>query len=185
MVILVIYQTLFDSVVVDVAVGSGRLIRFTVNAFPRTGLKYCTNWPQRRAEFCYDRNENKRKFPFIDHFNQFIEPSGKLTVIKLPNIFEIFVTIENELPNNSSGISSITISRSKSGVSSVTPGGKTGVARVTLSCNRRLSSLKSPFLESKIQKLESFVCKMRSFSFTPNTECRDRKVSWGRLSWMY
>lgn len=112
---------------------------------------------------------------------QFIEPCRVLTVIKLPNIFEIFVTIENELPNNSSGISSITISRSKSGVSSVTPGGKTGVARVTLSCNRRLSSLKSPFLESKIQKLESFVCKMRSFLFSPNTECRDRKVSLGRI----
>lgn len=57
----------------------------------------------------------------------------ELTVIKLPKILDTLVTILNELPNNSSGISNMTISRLKSGVSSVTPGGKTGVARVTLS----------------------------------------------------
>lgn len=48
-----------------------------------------------------------------------------LTIIRSPKIWEIFVTIVNELPKSSSGISSMTISRLKSGVSSVTPGGRT------------------------------------------------------------
>lgn len=70
------------------------------------------------------------------------------TIIRSPKIFEMFVTIENELPNSSSGMSSITIPRSKSGVSSVVPGGRTGVARVTRTNEAPSSSSLS--LKSKI-----------------------------------
>lgn len=40
-------------------------------------------------------------------------------MIRSPNIFETFVTVENELPKSGSGISNDTLPRSKSGVSSV------------------------------------------------------------------
>lgn len=61
------------------------------------------------------------------------------TINQSPKIFEILVTIVKELPNNSSGISNITISRLKSGVSSVTPFGNVGVARVTRTTGELLS----------------------------------------------
>lgn len=108
---------------------------------------------------------------------------GNLTVINSPNIFEIFVTIENELPNSSSGMSSMTISRLKSGVSSVTPGGRTGVARVTLSCMRWLSSPKSPFLKIKYQTLESHIreCKCNFQNFVYQTPISDRDKELGTM----
>lgn len=42
--------------------------------------------------------------------------------MRSPKIFETFVTVENELPNNASGISNDTIERSKLGVSSFVVG---------------------------------------------------------------
>lgn len=124
------------SVVVDVVdrtiaagvVGGGGYSPFIVSAFPNKGLKYCTNCEYRRAEF-YNFASIKKSARFFNRKKQY-RFLRSFTMMRSPKIFEIFVTIENELPKSSSGISSITMSLLKSGVSSVTPGGSTAVARV-------------------------------------------------------